>query len=37
MNKLGMTHMQTSVKMAAATYNLQIWTQTTVKRRQTFI
>ena len=34
MTKLGMTHMQTSVKMAAAKYNLQIWTQTTVKRRQ---
>ena len=37
MTKLGMTHTQTSVKMAAAKYNLQIWTQTTVKRCQTFI
>ena len=37
MTKLGMTHNQTSVKMAAATYKLQIWTQTTVKRRHTFI
>ena len=31
MTKLGMTHMQTSVKMAAATYNLQIWTQTQMR------